>query len=195
MNELLIKEIDQFIKENYIEVNMDSFVCSISEVLSVKSKPQHRIKKDKPKKSQTIKGDAKKLVYEQEVSCDLINIDDIKKINLDESFSQMVLRKIDEKKMSDVECYTKACLDRRLFSKLRSDNNYRPSKQTALLLAIALELPLEQFEDMLKKAGYALSNSSMSDVIVKYFINNNNYDLSLIDEVLLHYDQKTLINY
>ena len=107
----------------------------------------------------------------------------------------MVLRKIDEKCISDVACYTKAGIDRKHFSKIRSDKYYKPSKQTALALALALELPMNELEDMLKKAGFALSNSNKADVIVKYFIDNNNYDLSTIDEALLYYDQKPLIKY
>lgn len=115
--------------------------------------------------------------------------------SLDESFSEMVLRKIDEKGISDATCYKKANIDRRLFSKIRSDIYYRPTKQTALALGIALELPLIEIEDLLKKAGFALSDSNKFDVIVKYFIENENYDISLIDEVLLKYDQKTITNY
>ena len=111
---------------------------------------------------------------------------------MDESFSQMVLRKIDEKGITDAACYKKAHLDRKLFSKIRKDIHYRPSKPTALALAAALELSLSEAEELLRKAGFALSRSNKGDIIIEYCFLHGIYDLFSINELLYHYDQVIL---
>lgn len=113
------------------------------------------------------------------------NIDNLMD-QLEETFSQRLLRMIDERGMTDSEAYTKVYVDRRHFSKIRKDVT---NKKTVLAFAIALELSLDEAKDLLASAGFALSRSSKTDIIVAYFLQNKIYDMVEINDVLDAYGQ------
>lgn len=109
-----------------------------------------------------------------------------------DSFQDKLFSYIDESGMTDVEVYKKANIDRKLFSKIRSNPMYHPRKQTVLALAIALQLNIEQTVDLLTSAEYALSPGSKGDLIVKYFIEHEIFDIMTINFALDEYGQPIL---
>lgn len=107
-------------------------------------------------------------------------------------FHDQLFRFIDEKGYQEVEVYKKSGMDRRLFSKIRSNSDYSPKKDTVFALSIGLELNIDEAKKLMETAGYTISNSSERDLIIRYFIENQYYNLYLINQMLIRFHQPVL---
>lgn len=197
----LFDSIKQYIDDNYVDAHKDKRYkqnidilddVDSSTVLYSMTKP-----KSKSKKSKLFSKKSSPIEINEEASPLPFELDDEESLlyalsNTEDTFSESLLKLIDESGLTDAQVYKKANIDRRLFSKIRKNKDYTPSKSTVLSLAIALELDINKTKDLLRKAGFALSHSNKFDIIIEYFISNNTYDIYTINEVLFAFDQNTL---
>lgn len=194
LSEKLFKSVSSYIDENYIRSKtLDEYG---TESVCVSRLETRRIR-ERLKRSSRIREDICPSQALEEcldmpvVAAAPIGSDDWGQLlkDLDTGFSETLLRLIDRTGKKDSEIYKKANVDRKLFSKIRNNMDYKPSKTTALAFAFALELDVDETKDFIGRAGYALSHSNKFDVIVEYFLINRNYNVFELNEVLFAFDQ------
>lgn len=208
--------VDAFIDENYVSEKMDSEYClgasaatlSIGSILPDKKRREkrplgrasHLSRRKDSARAVSQKADEEEYDAAPIMAAPMAmagadragrSLDDLM-ANVSETWQESLLRLIDEKGYTDVEVYKRANVDRKLFSKIRSNADYQPKKITAVAFALALRLSLDETKDLLGRAGYALSPSSRFDLIIEYFIMHEVYDTYTINLALFEHDQPLL---
>lgn len=198
--QIAVREISSFLMENEMQVYLvvfekQSFELSEKLFKSVSSYIDANYVSDKMNleygTSKLRRFDYEEMLLREssyEITSKMSNLDGMLE-NLDKGFSETLLYLIDRTGKKDSEIYKKANVDRKLFSKIRNNADYRPSKATAIAFAIALELSMDETDDLLARAGIVLSQSNKFDVIVRYFIENKKYDIFELNSVLFEFDQ------
>ena len=198
--QIAVREISSFLMENEMQVYLvvfekQSFELSEKLFKSVSSYIDANYVSDKMNleygTSKLRRFDYEEMLLREssyEITSKMSNLDGTLN-DLDKGFSETLLYLIDRTGKKDSEIYKKANVDRKLFSKIRNNADYRPSKATAIAFAIALELSMDETDDLLARAGIALSQSNKFDVIVRYFIENKKYDIFELNSVLFEFDQ------
>ena len=193
ISERLFSDITAYIDDVYADMKMP--MCDL--LRESRTYVQYSRKNAKPPKSEQYISPQRHSYYEidapsEEYDSHPVSLDDMLE-NMDRGFAETLFYYIDKKGMSDVECYKRANVDKKTFSKIKCNKGYRPSKVTAVSFAIALRLSLEETNHLLNTVGMSLSRSSKFDVIIEYFITTGNYkDIFDVNETLYQFDQLTL---
>lgn len=174
LSEKLFQSVASYIDEHYVETYLES-----------RRVMRRRVEADWCERSASI--------CENVAPCATksLSLEDMLK-EADAGFTETLLKLIDKTGKKDSEIYKKALLSKQHFSKIRNNPDYKPTKPTAIALALALELDLEETKDLIGRAGYALTNSSKFDLIIRYFIENKNYNIVEINLALYEFDQPLL---
>ena len=181
MSEKLFHSVASYIDEHYVE-ERDQINYGVD---------YSRAYSPSPRRRQDVEFDMAECALPMEAAPKVISLKDLL-AQEDAGFSETLLKLIDERGKKDSEIYKKANLSKQHFSKIRNNPGYKPTKQTAIALALALELNLDQTKDLIGRAGYALSNSSKFDLIIRYFIEQKKYIVVEINMTLYEFDQSLL---
>ena len=180
LSEQLFRDVDSYIDENYVHAVEE-------EIYAVERKSRHR--NQRCRRDMDTRISCKSMPCAREAKA--LSLEDMLR-QADAGFTETLLKLIDERGKKDSEVYKKANISKQHFSKIRNNRNYKPTKPTAIALALALELDLEQTRDLIGRAGYALTNSSKFDLIIRYFIEQKNYNVVEINIALYERDQSLL---